>query len=301
MSLEAEGRDRSASVSTLLGGLRHSHQPPRASIRYESEPPPLPLRPPDRVYDDLRIWDGGDELFLQYASDVRARVSDDQACIGGGSDHLDVAFARLFHPTVTHLLAGHGRFVLHAAVAVRRSHGVLMLGHTGSGKSTLGLAAVHAGWRLLGDDLAVVRLAPGGAEVSGIARRTALPGDLGTEALIGCRPLPGDHRNRWELPADRLGGGWHPLAAVILSAHSGSAAGQLRREEAHGVLEMALASFTSVVNPPHLRRFLPCAAALARLPGWRLLLGADPRTRLAGAGELLERVAAATVPTSVRS
>jgi hypothetical protein len=289
--LEAEGPARTAAVAALLPGVRACDASPQAAIRYLVDPPPLPSREPDRAYDDIRIWDGHDEVFLQFASDVRANVTDREAHIGGGRDHLDVAFARLFHPAAAHLLAGYGRFVLHAAAIARPSSAFLVLGSTGTGKSTLALAALHGGWQLLGDDLAVLRQGADGLEVSAIARRTALPGDLGAHGVAGIRPLPGDHRSRWELPPDQLAHGWFALAGVLLSGHSHHPAGELSQCGPQTVFDTALASFTALTSPPRLRRFLPCAAALARLPAWNLRLGADPTIRLTTAAQLLEQAA----------
>jgi hypothetical protein len=248
----------------------------------------------------MRIWTG-EELFLQYASDVRARVTDREAHVGGGSRYLETSFARLFHPVITHLLATYGRFVLHAAAFAHEGRAFLALGATGTGKSTLSLAALHAGWDLLADDLAVLRQGADGSTVAGIARRTALPGDLRSHALGDGRPLLDDHRNRWELPPHRLTRGWFPLAGVVLPAHGCAARGELRRPEPMSVFERTVESFTSVSDPARLRRFLPCAAAIARPVGWELRLGADPTTRIEDAARLLEDVAAARGHTRQRA
>ena len=290
--LEAEDACRANAVAVLLAGLAPSERAPAATIRYVRDPPPLPRRDPDQVYDDMRIW-RGDELFLQYASDVRARVTDREAHVGGGSEHLEISFARLFHPAVTHILAGHDRFVLHAAAFADRGIAFLALGATGSGKSTLSLSALHAGWQLLADDLVVLRQGAHSVEVAGIARRTALPGDVRSHVLGECRPLLDDDRGRWELPPHRLARGWFPLAGVVLPAHGSGARGELRRSNPMSVFERALGSFTSVADATRGRRFLPCAAAVARLAGFELRLAADPTIRIEEAATLLEDVAGA--------
>jgi HprK-related kinase A len=53
---------------------------------------------------------------------------------------------------------GHRYLILHAAVVERNGQVLLMPGPPGSGKSTLCAALVHRGWRLLSDELALVRL-----------------------------------------------------------------------------------------------------------------------------------------------
>jgi hypothetical protein len=262
-------------------------------VRYLREPPALPGREPDRTYADVRVWSSAEGLFLQYASDVRAHATATEAIIGGGTEHLDHAFSSLFHPAITYLLALHGRFVVHAAAFARRSRALVVLGTSGAGKSTLALAALGAGWQLLGDDLVVVKQEAGRLKVAGIARRTALPTDLATEALTEGKPLRGDHRNRWELAGHRLQRGWFPLAGVLFAAHSRGPGGELHRCQPARVFDAALASFTSATDPARLRRFFPCAAALARLPAWELSLAADPTARLPDAARDLEVAAAA--------
>lgn len=55
----------------------------------------------------------------------------------------------------------HTHLVVHAAVLERRGGALLMPAPPGSGKSTLCAALVNRGWRLLSDEMALVRLADG--------------------------------------------------------------------------------------------------------------------------------------------
>jgi HprK-related kinase A len=52
----------------------------------------------------------------------------------------------------------HNYLIIHAAVAERGGRAVILPAPPGSGKSTLCSALVHSGWRLLSDELAMVRL-----------------------------------------------------------------------------------------------------------------------------------------------
>ena len=100
--------------------------------------------------------------------------SSDSAWIGGPTEDVDRVFRQLFHFTVTHLLAHHQRYVVHAAGLVAADgNAYLVVGGTGQGKSTLSLAALASGWGLLADDLVVIRRRAGGLEASGIARSVA--------------------------------------------------------------------------------------------------------------------------------
>ncbi len=58
--------------------------------------------------------------------------------------------------------------ILHAAAVARGSRAIIMPAPPGSGKSTLCAALVNRGWRLLSDELTIIRLDTG--EISGLAR-----------------------------------------------------------------------------------------------------------------------------------
>ena len=157
-----------------------------------------------------------------------AHATSDSAWIGGPTHDLDRVFRQLFHFTVTHLLAHHQRYVLHAAGLVAGDgNAYLVVGGTGQGKSTLALAAIASEWGLLADDLVVIRRREGGLEASGIARSVAVPGDLGAVLPAPAPPIPGDQRGRWDLGVDRLTRGWFPVAGVIVVGHSASVDGDL--------------------------------------------------------------------------
>jgi HprK-related kinase A len=80
--------------------------------------------------------------------------------------------------------------VIHSAVVEKDGRAVLLAGPPGSGKSTLGAALVGSKWRLLSDELALVR--PEDARIAPIPRPVALKGEsialirnLMPEAAIG--------------------------------------------------------------------------------------------------------------------
>ncbi len=224
---------------------------------------------------------------------VGARVTPDGAWIGGHSDDLDRAWQQLFHFTVTHLLAHHDRYVLHAAGLVAENGAAyVVLGASGQGKSTLALAAVTSGWRLLGDDLVVIRRGAAGLEASGIARRVAVPGDLGAVLGVPAPPVTGDHRGRWELDVDVLSRGWFPVAGIVEVGHSPTPDGELSALPGEDAMYRVLGGFSSVTDPLLLTKFFPIAGSLCQFPRWRLGHGVDPGTRLEVAQRLLEQVTA---------
>jgi hypothetical protein len=244
---------------------------------------------------DTRVWHRDDELVVQLdAAPFGARATPDEVSIGGGTDELHRPWQQLFHFAVTHVLAHHDRYVLHAAGLVdEHGHAHVVLGDTGSGKSTLALAAAAAGWRVLGDDLVVVRRVPSGLEASGIARRVALPGDLGAVLDVATPRIEGDHRGRRELDVAHLCRGWFPVGSVVEVGHSSSPVGELSPLCGEPALYRVLGSFSSVTDPQLVTRFFPVAGALCQLPRWHLGHGADVATRLRAGQRLLEELSRA--------
>jgi hypothetical protein len=294
VALRGVDRERAAAIVGLLGGLEGRSDPPRATISYQRRRPATPRRRPSHVYQGIRVWHREDELVVQFDDEpAGARVTADSARIGGPTHELDRVFRQLFHFSVTHLLAQHQRYVLHAAgVIAADGNAYLVVGGTGQGKSTLSLAALASGWGLLADDLVVIRRHEGALEAHGIARSVAVPGDLGAVLPGAVPPVPGDARGRWDLGVDRLTRGWFPVAGVIVVGHSESADGDLETLTGEPTLYRALGAFSSATDPLLLTRFFPIAGALSRLPSWRLGHGVDTGTRLDVAQRFLAELSA---------
>lgn len=93
-----------------------------------------------------------------------ARIATDPAC-----DDL-FEFNELIGAAVTHAMALAGRVPLHGMAAEIDGVGVLALGPSMAGKSTLALALFHAGGRVVSDDFLLVAPKPDGAEVRALRR-----------------------------------------------------------------------------------------------------------------------------------
>jgi hypothetical protein len=284
---------RVAAIDRLLQGLLPHPGPPQLVVRYQRRRPAVPRRRPTHEYLDARVWHHDDELVVHLDHfPAGARVTPDEAWVGGDGDDLDRAFQQLFHFAVTHLLAHHQRYVLLAAALVGDDGGAyLVLGPTGRGKSTLALAAVAAGWGLLGDDLVVVRLGERGPEATGIARRVALPGDLGVTLPVPTPLITGDQRGRRELGVESLRRGWFPVAGIVEVDHSASPDGELHELDGEHAMYRVLGSFASVTDPRLLPTFFPVAGTLCHVPTWRVGHGADAATRVRVAHRLLDQLA----------
>ncbi|MXO71263.1 hypothetical protein [Alteraurantiacibacter buctensis] len=106
----------------------------------------------------------------------------------------------------------HGGHTYHAGSLVRNGRGILLMGHSGAGKSTMTLGlGLTAGWRILGDDMALVwpdngrwLIEPAGSDVAvwpqssdnfalPPASFTPLQGYAGKNAVrLDCMARPGD-------------------------------------------------------------------------------------------------------------
>jgi hypothetical protein len=302
VAFRAVDRERAAAITRLLGGLEARSVPARAEIRYQRRRPATPRRRPSHAYPRVRVWHRDDELVVQFDDEpAGARATPDAVWIGGPSHDLDRVFRQLFHFSVTHLLAHHHRYVLHAAgLVTTEGNAYVVVGATGQGKSTLALAAVASGWGLLADDLVVIRRCERGLEASGIARSVAVPGDLGDVLPVSAPPIPGDERGRRDLGFECLTKGWFPVAGVIVVGHSASTDGDLEPLAGEPTLYRVLGAFSSATDPRLLTQFFPIAAAMSRLPSLSLGHGVDAATRLATACRFLAELSAPRSPRRAR-
>ncbi len=81
-----------------------------------------------------------------------------------------LGFNELIGAALTHAMALAGRVPLHGMAAEIEGVGVLVLGESMAGKSTLALALLHAGGRVVSDDFLLVGREPGQAEVHALRR-----------------------------------------------------------------------------------------------------------------------------------
>ena len=272
----------------LLAHLPPADSPPDVCISHAMSGPTPPDRPADLELGRLALWIDEPDVHVRDVTGATAHLGQGRATVGGGGEGAANGFHALFLFALTHLLAQRDRFVLHGAGVARHGTAFVVLGGSGAGKSTLAVAAAEAGWSLLSDDMVVVRADAGRLEVAGVPRVVLVP--AGMAWTVPTRPKDEDPRKRLTADTDLLAG-WVPVAGTIAVGHSPSADGHLRPTDAQQVLASVVGSFVSTMNPPLLRRFLPAAAALSRVPGWALDHGGDPVTRRAVAAGLLATAA----------
>jgi len=85
----------------------------------------------------------------------------------------------LFHLSLFEALRHHGLYYLHAAaVEGEDGTGYLMIGNAGSGKTSLTLSLIQAGFKHLSDDTVFLQICPQGVEVLGFIRDFHVARDL---------------------------------------------------------------------------------------------------------------------------
>jgi hypothetical protein len=284
IEVRASDEGRARAMAQLLIECPEADGDPVGRLHWDESTPPLPAREPDVDWWDLVLWREPDHVVFQ-RDPLVATASASELCVGGPADSL--AFRRLFLAMSSHLLAHHGRFVVHAAAVVRDAGAVVFFGGSGQGKSTSVAAAMADGWRVLGDELIVLRMDGTGIEAQGIPRPLAIPGEV-ADGLIGT-PIDADERSRIEIGVGAHDLGCWPVAATIGVGH-GTGEGGLTDATPDDRLHSILASFTSSHERDLVFKFWPVASALSQLPAWHYATAADASRRVALAQRALAHV-----------
>ncbi len=281
IGLQASQWERIEAIDAMCGTLASIDAAPVFEIEFGIEPIALPAAPWDHADGDVRSWIRPDALFLAHG-DFSVRVDATSARIGG-TGHAVRAFRQLFPYVLAHFLAPYECFVLHGGAIHRAESTALVLGGTGSGKSTLVVGALCAGWTALGDDLVVVRSGVDGPEVIGIPRPLSVPGELaGTVPReYEGEPIPGDPRGRWRIAAGDEGQEWHRVTATLVAVHGATndSAPEILTSEA--LATWLLYSYLARHDADRLREYVPVAASITRRGGWEVHHSVDPQARVA--------------------
>jgi hypothetical protein len=278
-------------VTANLAGFPATEVDPVVSISVVTELGVAPARPADEELLGMRFWLEDDGIVASSRGLV-IRAAGDEAVAhvpdaGDGDQLEDLASLAL-----AWLLAPHARFVLHGGALARDDHAVVVLGHTGAGKSTLAAAALEAGWRVLADDQVVLDASGTAVVVHGLHPSPAIPREIGgTYAATGV--ALGDPRDRAELPRTVLAAGGVPVAGMVLVSHSDRDDGELDPAPASTVFPLALQSFPGSAETRLRTLFFPVAGALSRLPAFTLRHARTASRRRACAVAHLESVCTA--------
>jgi hypothetical protein len=281
IAFPAEGDGRVvAALRDALGRLPASPSAPdiRVRLRPDDELPPAPG-------ETWAAWPG---LAVHRTSHGSSVVGEEVIAVVEGGDVVITGDGAEAHRVVPLALAQAlrplGRYLVHGALLVADAAVVLVLGPTGTGKSTMAYAAAQAGWTVRSDDLTVLRDGPDGAILaSGVPRRARVPEELGLTATAAG---PADGRGRREVDLSEPG---DEVAITALATLSWGAA---PRGAVHGVgpaavLHELLGSWFGSSDPDDVRAWFPLAARLARLPAFGVALSAEPTSRTGDAAEAL--------------
>ena len=287
-----------------FGPLRAAPGPPDLSVRLDTYGLRAPDAPPTLVDGPLLRWDDGSRLLLQHESGMVACVTDTHVDLDPGPVEPDDwrPTRQLLFSALSWWFERRGDLVLHGALVGRDGQALLVIGHSGAGKSTVASAAMRLGWQVLSDDLVIVDSGIGdrglgrGLMVHGIPKRMTadplLADVLGHPAAV---PLPGDVRGRLVLPPGALATGSRLLRGCVVVEHD-DAAGRLEPVPTADAFEAVVRAFLEAPRPDVLRQRLPLLAAVAGAGCVRLRHALDPQVRLERAGRLLEQAWGAMGP-----
>lgn len=278
-------------LDLMFAALPSTKATPRAHIDFGPGHIDLPTRPRDEFLGDLQCWHEPGGVVVEHLAGMTARVSGGTATIRGDGEDLALVLRWICQPVLAYLLAPFDRFLLHAGAVGRDDQALVLLGQSGSGKSTTTYAALRAGWDVLGDDHVVIRRASGGVEVTGIPKPLSVPSEIATDLPAGARRMH-DERDRWELPSEFIATGWRRLSSAVAVRHADSPAGTVEPVDRLRLLRELIAAFPASGSREPLARFMPLAAEISRLSHSELRLGRDPAQRVEGAVALLERILA---------
>lgn len=227
-------------------------------------------------------WHGGG-IAVEFPGRATFAISRTEASLvrTEGNDP-DLVLHLLLHHVLPRVVALRGDLVLHAAGAVGPTgRAYLVLGSAGTGKSTVVIALVGAGWLLLDDD--GIRLVPGRDDeflaFPGSAHVGLLP-DVAEQLVPELDPGPpialGSPKRRFAITGRRLRAATSaaPVAAVFVLArgHADTRLSQLGFAAAVG--EIARHGFHLADDPAAIpaQVFRHASALAAAAPVWRLIV-----------------------------
>jgi hypothetical protein len=190
---------------------------------------------------------------------------------------------RVIFPMLLSVVAGSVGFVeLHASCVARDQRGLILMGPSRSGKSTLAMALTEAGFQFLSDDRTFCSLKQGQLRAWALPRPLKLRSDAGEWFEEFTDREPSDIQNG-ELvfhcdPNERFGrpsiAKCEPRLLVVLERESsdGFCLTRMTRSEVRSRIEMDLMA----EEPDAVRRQQEGIDGLLELPGWRLQYGGRP-------------------------
>jgi hypothetical protein len=267
---------RAEAMASMLRAALPRSDLPSLAVRFEGGSAPGTSASRGRPYEVRR--DGPQSVFVSSDRGLTARVTRDRIVVRGEASDLAAAFRPVFSYALAHALEWRERHVLHAATLAVDDGCVLVLGPTGSGKSTIAWCALRCGHAVLGDDLAVLVADGDRIAASAVPRPIAVPPDVGHDPRAF--PIAGDARGRHELPADAITSGTRVVRGVLVAVHGEAPTSALTALRSTAVPPIVLASCLVADDAESRRARFPLATALSRVPAFELAHGTRAATRV---------------------
>ncbi|MEP7007635.1 MAG: hypothetical protein ABI810_16750 [Sphingomonas bacterium] len=264
--------------------LRPSHPEAWAEVAlsFETGEPPvhdqISYRWPGRY--GLIVGTCGDEWLMTSSLDGAFLISRERRtlrCISAPGAPFDACVDVLIRRVLPRVATLFGASAIHAAALARPEGGVLLLGMSGAGKSTMTASLGHAGWQILSDDISILwgreepLLAPA---AQGVCVWPASREGIGLP-IEHCRPMPAYDGKTHFVPEGEPALAPMPLRALVFLKREGEAAPVL---EPMGEAEALVAAAHMLVQfdpgdparPDRVQGFARLNAAVKAAPGYRL-------------------------------
>jgi len=153
--------------------------PPALSFRVRREPEVIPdeAEPIDTHERGATLLQAGGRLYLRHGMEgAQIDPAGGQAMLWCTDDNPGLLFDLLSLSLVA-LLSPRGHFLLHAACLAHETGGIVISARSHSGKSSLALGLVQAGWGYLSDDMVLLSLSGEDIEARGLSRDFRLDDD----------------------------------------------------------------------------------------------------------------------------
>ncbi|MDQ1727441.1 MAG: hypothetical protein QOK14_1486 [Frankiaceae bacterium] len=281
-----------ATVAEMFAVAAEHPGPPALSLDVSDAPAAAPDSPPTESYGTSRLWREGDRLTFDSGCGVVATADSASISVRGRADGHAFAMGvrRSMHHCLAHALSLTGRAVLHGAAVARGSAAILLLGSTGSGKSTCTYLAAAAGWDVIADDLVALWDSGGAVLATGIPRSLNVPAEAlsaGDEGDDG-DALAGDARGRRRLPLPLLP---EPrrVGAVAIIRH-GRGPGHVTPASATDLVRFIVGSSPAAGHPAVARQAFRLAGPLSAGPAVWLHTGDTADARRSVVPEQLARL-----------
>ena len=293
LQLRATDFARAGELASLFRHAPRTGEQPVGRFRFVRAEEPFLAREPERRIDSLDLWyPAPDGLLVAAPGALRAAASPHEVVVTSPDTWNASLFRQVSVFGLTHLEGSHGWHVLHGGAIVTDRGAILVLGASGSGKSTVVASALATNRPVLGDDIIAVQARRSGLVVVGIGRPITVPEDLVPAHCSVERRAVDDPRGRVELGIESRSSSEHLVSAVLLTGHASSTEAQLDRVTSEESLQHVLSASASTGDRRRFPETFSISAAIARAPSYRLAHGSDHGSRLVQAATRLDELEA---------